>query len=307
MITKPTVFVVGAGASAEAGLPIGDTLKSSIATKLDIRFPDGYQQTSGDTEITRALKHVVRQSDSENINPLLHKCWFIRDSLVQAASVDNFVQAHNHDEDIGMLAKLAITRCILNSEKKSMLYIDPRAANPRMNFDSLNKIWYSKLFKILIEGVDRNNIKSLLNKVSFIIFNYDRCVEHYLFNAIQSYYDLSDEEAGEVLNQCSFVHPYGTVGTLPWQGSSNTVQFGKELSAIPTISASNSILTFSESMKSKEVDISIRKINNSGNRIIFLGMFYHRQNLEIIFPSNKNTIRIFSELLSKYLTMILKS
>ena len=41
MFNSKTTIVVGAGASAELGMPVGSELKKTIATKLDIRFSDG--------------------------------------------------------------------------------------------------------------------------------------------------------------------------------------------------------------------------------------------------------------------------
>lgn len=38
MFQRKTVFVVGAGASTEVGMPVGATLANIIATRLDIRF-----------------------------------------------------------------------------------------------------------------------------------------------------------------------------------------------------------------------------------------------------------------------------
>lgn len=60
MFKSKTVFIVGAGASCEAGLPSGDTLKERIAELLDIRFNDwGSDQISGDRRIVKALREAA--------------------------------------------------------------------------------------------------------------------------------------------------------------------------------------------------------------------------------------------------------
>ena len=41
MIKRPTVFVIGAGAGVDLGMPVGEKLSAIIAQKLDIRFADG--------------------------------------------------------------------------------------------------------------------------------------------------------------------------------------------------------------------------------------------------------------------------
>ena len=60
-MSRKTVFVIGAGASKEANLPTELELKSKIAQLLDIRFPDGYDQKSGDYTICEAFRLIVRK------------------------------------------------------------------------------------------------------------------------------------------------------------------------------------------------------------------------------------------------------
>ncbi len=72
MFRSKTLFIVGAGASAEAKLPTGAQLAKIIEGKLDIRPTSGHQQTTGDYQIVEAFRrHIYKQSSSQNINPLL--------------------------------------------------------------------------------------------------------------------------------------------------------------------------------------------------------------------------------------------
>jgi hypothetical protein len=68
MFKTKTLFIVGAGASREFGLPTGAELKAQIAHLLDIRYEHGFSQESGDRLITEALKRhladpVTRRGD----------------------------------------------------------------------------------------------------------------------------------------------------------------------------------------------------------------------------------------------------
>ena len=110
MIKQKIVFVVGAGASKEVGVPIGRDLTSNIAVALDIQFPDGYQQSSGSYLICQALRRLVEKQNSRDINPFLHAGWAIRDAAPLALSIDNFIDAHRQDERIKLCGKLAIAR-----------------------------------------------------------------------------------------------------------------------------------------------------------------------------------------------------
>lgn len=67
MFKKKTVFVVGAGASCEVGLPAGDKLKGIIGNKLNIRFENFSHLASGDPDIVEACRSIAGRGD---INPL---------------------------------------------------------------------------------------------------------------------------------------------------------------------------------------------------------------------------------------------
>jgi hypothetical protein len=51
--------------------------------------------------------------------------------------------------------------------------------------------------------------------VSFIVFNYDRCIEHFIFHAAQSYYGVDPGRAAQFVAAISFYHPYGSIAPLP--------------------------------------------------------------------------------------------
>jgi hypothetical protein len=53
---------------------------------------------------------------------------------------------------------------------------------------------------ILFEKTKRDNIKAAFEPVSFIVFNYDRCLEWFLFCALIGLYFLTDEAAQNALS-----------------------------------------------------------------------------------------------------------
>src|SRR5947209_3367094 len=102
MFYSNTVFVLGAGASKEAGLPTGAELKSQIAPRLDFRFDAfQYEPKSGDPAIVAALREVakdrqppeMRGRQQPDINPYIREGHRIREAMVQAISIDNFIDA----------------------------------------------------------------------------------------------------------------------------------------------------------------------------------------------------------------------
>jgi hypothetical protein len=226
---RKTVFVIGAGASKEVSLPTGLELKNTIAKLLDIRFPDGYNQKGGDYTICEALRLFVRNKNGQNgdINSYLHEAWHIRDAMPNAISIDNFIDQQRENEKIALCGKLAIVKSILDAESKSKLYFDAYSANKTISYNNIENTWYTYFFKLITENCTKDELKSRFESITLIIFNYDRCVEHYLFHTLQKYYKISDTLAAELVKCIHIYHPYGSVGFLPWWQPNDSMPFGQ--------------------------------------------------------------------------------
>lgn len=284
MPNKNTLYIVGAGASSEVNLPTGDKLKSKISSSLNIKFSDGFSQSSGDKDILQALRLYVKSYNfpSEDINPHLHACWRIRDAMPQAISIDNFIDTHSGDKKIELCGKLAIVRSILNAEKDSSLYISKSNIYNKMDFQSLENTWYSSFLKLLTENCNVKKIPERLKSISLIIFNYDRCIEHFLYYALQNYYGISPEEAGKLVNEMNIYHPYGVVGSLPWQGEQG-MEFGADPHPQVLLQLAGQIKTFTEGTDEKSSEITaIRNHVSIANNIVFLGFAFHKLNMKLM-------------------------
>jgi hypothetical protein len=211
-----TVFVIGAGASEEVNLPIGKQLKKEIADRLNITF-DWQTLKTGDAHIASALR-----AHTNNINPYLHAGRLIRDAMPQAISIDSFIDNHAGDEMIELCGKLAIVRSILEAERNSKLFFRwDQTQKP--SFENIESTWYSRFWNLLNEGCGLSGVQERLKRVSFINFNYDRCLEHYLYHSFQNYYRISDVESKKLVEEIRIIHPYGSVGKLNWQNSNQSM------------------------------------------------------------------------------------
>lgn len=299
---KNTVFVIGAGASKEANLPTGYELKSKISKLLDIRFSGGYQQISGDYVITDALRRLVLNSDgrSGDINPYLHEAWHIRDALPQAISIDNFIDAHRDNDKIALCGKLAIVRSILDAEKNSLLYFERSRVDSNINFSRLEKTWYIPFLQLLTENCHKTELTERFKSITLIVFNYDRCIEHFIYYALQNYYRLSGAEAAELVKNINIYHPYGDVGTLPWVDQNGAMEFGIEPNANQLLELSQKIKTFTEGTDPEASKIlEIRKHMGIADRVVFLGFAFHKLNMQLITPAllddtNNSEIKCFA-------------
>jgi hypothetical protein len=285
-----TVFVIGAGASKEANLPTGHELKEKISNLLNIRF-DFSKQISGDYHIVNALKVITKKPDSsgDDVNAYLKEARLIRDALPLAISIDNFIDSHRGNKKIAICGKLSIIRAILESERSSLLYFDKNNRNTGLNFSALDNTWYLPLFQLMTENCQIDDLQKRLTSITFIVFNYDRCIEHFLFQALQKYYRISEAEASELINQIDIYHPYGSVGSLPWSKTGPKREFGEEPYAEDIIELVEKIKTFTEGTDPSSSDIkSIKAAMSNASRLIFIGFAFHKLNMQLITPDDFN-------------------
>lgn len=290
MFKSRTVFVVGAGASCEVGLPSGHDLKRIIAQALDMSFDFG-RLVSGDSRIVQALhEHVGGQLS--DINPHLHKAWRIRDAMPAAISIDNYLDAHQGDEELELCGKLAIVKAILDAEGNSKLK-SPERHLEMFDINAVEDTWLLRFMRALTEGVRRADVESIFDNVAMIVFNYDRCIERYLVPALANYYNLTSDEAVNIVRRLRIFHPYGQVGLLPWQKPGVPgVTFGSGGQA-DILSIAKSIKTFTEGQDDESVIEPIMKVMSEAQTLVFLGFAFHDQNLTLISPNKTSISRTY--------------
>lgn len=291
MINSSTVFVVGAGASKEAGLPTGNELTATIANMLDIKFDDFDTQSSGDPLIFQALRKHVREQDGVggNIYQYQQAGWFIKNAMPLASSIDSFIETHQDNEKVKLCGKLAIVRSILEAEKNSLLCFNEQNPNAKLNFESLERTWYRNSFQLLVDGCAEDNWRNLFNNVSFIIFNYDRCVEHFLYNAVQTYFGIGPDEAVILMSGLTFFHPYGVVGYLPWQHKADFIPFGGGVGDL--LSLAGQIKTYSERIEDVVAITNLHRHLIGAETIVFLGFAFHDENMELMTTGAANKLQ----------------
>ena len=278
-----TTIVLGAGASCEAGLPVGRDLKSKIARLIDIRYENGYNRSSGSAEIDTAFRKSVQAEGGRDINPYLHACWKIRDAMPQAISIDNYLDAHAEDMNTVVAGKLGIAQSILEAEKSSTLFVNRRDGQDMINFARVENTWFNKFVQLLTENCRVDDLPNNLSNINVVSFNYDRCLEHFIYYAIQNYYRVNAADAAEILNNLSIYHPYGRVGSLPWQRQDTPIEFGAAPNPQNLLDISAQIRTFTEGTDPDTSNIELIRNSVSGcDRLIFLGFAFHPMNMSLL-------------------------
>jgi hypothetical protein len=285
-----TVYVVGAGASCEFELPSGLQLRDKIVEALDLRFGELHKQISGDSTIYKALQRwaEVVTTSPRYVAEFVAVSWKIRDGMLTARSIDDYIDSHSDDKDIELCGKLAIVRSILDAEQKSSLYLDPNANTfKKLNFAELQKTWLNSFLQTITEHCTAKDLPARLNLIALVIFNYDRCIEHYLYHALQNYYpSISPAEVAALLTKMEIYHPYGSVGPLSWVDPVKGINFGGEPDSNKLLDLASGIKTFSESVDPPSRDsVLIRDLVRGSPRLIFLGFAFHQMNIDLLMPT----------------------
>ncbi len=287
---KNTVFIIGAGASSEAGLPTGAGLKEIIIPKLDLTNGN-HKKITYDLNILKALEKHCKDSGVD-INNYGAKAIHISEALPLAISIDNFIDAHKGNPEVELCAKLAIVQSILEAEKSSLLNYNIEIRENDIDYSKLEKTWYLYFFQLLTENSEFDQLEIRFQSITLIIFNYDRCIEHFMIHAIKRYYNVSIEEARDTTNKIKIYHPYGKVGALLNIDSEHYIKFGDTtINSEQLLLLTNKIKTFTESTdKEPEYLEKIHTSMRNAERLIFLGFGYHELNMRLLTLPNINEI-----------------
>jgi hypothetical protein len=186
MITVPTVFVLGAGASHPFGLPLGNELLLSIL--------DRYNLDQGRAVYLFNTTAFMRPDIDQIFSTL---------RFSGLGSVDAFLERRP--------AFMAIGKALMGIE---LLHGELHDALWQNENNWLKHLYQSMIGNSLQEFAE--------NKVFFVTFNYDRTVEHFLFVSLKNTFGRSDE----VVQRIPVVHLHGRLGHLPWQGQDATIAYG---------------------------------------------------------------------------------
>lgn len=210
MFKRRTLFVVGAGASAEVEFPVGGQLARIISSKLNIQTDHGQVTSTGDPELFQQIHRTFQPE----INDYIKAALLIRDGVRLSGSIDDFLDIHNTDLRVQRVGKAAIVRAILQAEKSSKLYVDQSNIYNKLDYSRIDDTWYMKFIRLLGRANSLANAATIFDNIAFIVFNYDSCIEHFLINALQQLYGISREDAAKTINRLTIIHPYGMVGLL---------------------------------------------------------------------------------------------
>ncbi len=257
MIARPTVFILGAGASAAYKFPAGLELTKRICENVwNGNYLQGIAQ-----EVSPHWEADARK---------------LADELARATiSIDTWLSYRTDQErNIG---KYLIAKAIIEHENQ---------ANFREAFVA-NSDWYAWLWQALLPSRSKKLAGLRENTdVTFITFNYDRSLEQALLVKAHNTFGEPIDRCGEVLAQFPVIHVHGQLGSLPGQAQWNGHLKGMpereyepkcELKA--TFAYARCIKVMGEDDGEKGEYAGARNALSQAERIHFLGFGYHDENL----------------------------
>ncbi|CCB65236.1 hypothetical protein [Hyphomicrobium sp. MC1] len=290
MFSRKTLLVVGAGASSEVKLPVGEELANEIASLLRYKFDFGRLET-GDPTFLDHLRRLLQ--DGGVVNDYLAIGRRMSEGIRNCASVDNYIDVYKDDERVAILGKAAIVYLILQAESTSLLSTKRgRSGEEGMIFEPLYKTWYAKFGRLLREQVSQSDLEKIFNNLTIICFNYDRCIEQFLAFWIKSIYSVELNQAHDLVDRLRILRPYGSVAAITGQ---NCVAFGFDKDRISLSPLVKNIKTYTERVEDAEILLSLRSAVNEAATVVFLGFAFHPQNLALLANDKPTTAkRIFA-------------
>jgi len=262
MIKQQTVFVLGAGASRPYGYPTAEGLRTGICNCFVGDIINYFQKRAkfkGDVE---ALEHEA----TEFTYKFHHS---------STKSIDLFLARHTSLMEMG---KMAIVFRILAAEKESRF---------REKMKNCEHDWYSLLFDKMTEGLFKSDDYQHFseNRVSFVTFNYDRSLEHILYESLlYSYQSIDRVRTKEQIDSLDIIHVFGQVAGLPWQDLDSKVKYREHIDAVDVRELAKSLRIIYEQADNPELERA-KDLIRKAEKIYFLGFGYRKENIRLLgFP-----------------------
>jgi hypothetical protein len=280
MIRTKTTLIVGAGASAELQMPSGSELLSRVAQGFDFSRFGTELQTRDSVMLGQYLGKLGARLGKKD-DQIAEAAERIRIACKLCSSIDSLLEQYGDDPLITACGKLAVVHFICQAEARSLLRLTPRVPGdlPVQGADN----WLFQLAQVVTAGVSKSRIEKCFEDLTIISFNYDRSIEHFMPFALVMAYGIPLKEAQRIVStRLNVIHPYGSVGRLPWEGGdAPDVEWGTE-QPWNIQNLSMHIRTASEAQRDMTTVRAIRAAVTGAKRLVFLGFGFHPQNVDLL-------------------------
>jgi hypothetical protein len=218
--SNSTVFILGAGASWHYGYPTGETLVEKVIEKAEVALkyfehsvrignPEVPEYLADRNQWVNAVQETKKlKTGLEQVNPLV---------------IDYYL---GWNPDVQSIGRLLIAWVILECEHVSARRNANRYLKSELHRLDLTK-YHDDWIRFLIHQIAIHCVESsdlLLNKVSFVTFNYDVSLETMLRNGLNHIRLFSEDDVTKFLSGSRIIHVYGKirepnakVKDIPWE------------------------------------------------------------------------------------------
>ena len=293
-------FIIGAGASAEFNLPVGRKLLEDVAKAFEFSttYPDWDDWVSKSPIAAAVYRYAAQPRSEETFQKYTDAAKRIYKGATLSTSIDRFINIHKRNQELTLLAKLAICKVIFEAERESTIAPTYRQEvkrgsriRNRSNFDirylyGTEKVvkpadtWLAKVFRILAEDVEFDEFLRNLSTVAFVCFNYDRCIERFFLIAARDFFPESDFDETKLIESLNIVHPYGSLGKR--NSLEGEEWFGIKPQDRDLMEAADQIRTFTEGAQNDEIVAGISSYLRQTENIFFMGFGFLELNLRLL-------------------------
>lgn len=292
-----TVLILGAGSSYDYGYQTGAQLTEEFYT-LGI----------GHQIITDALKYELETASIQGDLRVGFEKIIQHFFASRSKSIDAWL-AKEENKQCVEAAKFLIAYFISKRERQPFSkggFFQPIEDSKTSNhIGGLKRDWYQLLFNELVSDKFEDFGKANRN-LCVVTFNYDRSLEYFLINALQStYVGRSRQECYDQLKEIDIYHVYGAVGdfsfltsdrpTIPYRSPSS-----KRIDEIFKRAEGIKIIPELRSVETDTIE-KIRSKLEAARNVFFIGFSYDRLNLELLgFPiqSTQNSVILMGSALN---------
>jgi hypothetical protein len=279
MIVKPTVFVLGAGASRPYGFPVGSKLAEKVCALMPTKQgsnTDGLNWIQtwlsvGDDEFSSSLAKNLPERFKES----------------GCETLDEFVEAPGNHRFLP-LVKAGIIKVLLECENDVNLFPQPpKDQSPKWSIrgsansyqayempEHTDDDWVRYLLRIM--RTDRPETFSQ-NQVNFVTFNFDRSFERRLYTMLLASYGVPASEAAALASSIPVLHMHGRLGAEGWIHITGR-EYGTKTSGDEINSIYRDIRIVHEEIEEAKIDLCHQWLDGA-DTIVFLGFGYHQSNI----------------------------
>lgn len=266
MIDEPTVFVLGAGASSPYGYPTGRELGKEIISKF-VRDCEIYFQSDFVNALEMPKDRLLKKARS----------FVVTFDGSHTESIDLFLAGHAKDKEISFLGRLAIVFRIWRAESKRIMF-GGGIAEPE-------KDWYTFILTKLRGGLlNKEDFITRFgeNRISIITFNYDRSLEHFLFESLwKCFSSVTPEDVKKQLGHIKIIHVFEQIAALQWQDPNNGIEYARPVREVDALRLARNLRIIYDENENPALE-DARKLIAESRRIFFLGFGYAPENLELL-------------------------